>query len=72
MNTYYVPQTAEGIDTPTQQKRLGTEKYGYASLRAAVRYCPEDGLIMERHCDGVSDWGGRTFTREACIGKDWL
>ena len=57
--TYYVTRTAEGLDTPAQRRKVGTEDYGYRTLKIALRYTPPGGYVEERHTDGRSDWGGR-------------
>jgi len=58
--TYFVHEDADtGKPTGPRAKYLGTTKYGYQTLKAAIRWCPKDACVVERHTDGQHDWSGR-------------
>lgn len=63
-STYYVHIDTEGRPIGPRAQFHGTRKYGYGDLSQAIRECPENARIEERHADGASDWAGRTINPE--------
>ena len=57
VTTYYVVKQADGQDIPSQKRKLGTPRYGYATLALAKRYTPPGGYVEMRHTSGWQDWG---------------
>ena len=57
--TYYEHRDCDGKPVGPRARFYGTERYGYKTLHMAIRYCPMDATISERHASGSDDWGGR-------------
>jgi len=58
--TYYVVTDVDGQPATAAQKiKLGKPGYGYKTMGLAVRYCPPNSFVEERHTDGATDWAGR-------------
>lgn len=62
--TYFVPRNADGTDIPSQVRRLGTDRYGFASIEAAYRRTPAGGYVEKRYNDGVYDWSDGIVMRK--------
>lgn len=63
--TYYAHEDAStGESNGPRAKYRGTPKFGYKILKTAIRWCPPNSFVVERHTDGMNDWGGRVmYTR---------
>jgi len=66
--TYFEHIDLNGKETGPRAKFLGTEKYGYKTVKLAQKYCPKGSVIQERHDDGFNDWAGRIVWVERDLG----
>lgn len=58
-STYYIHVDANGKPCGPKAKHEGTDKYGYKSLQAAIRQCPNGASVQERFMTHSDDWAGR-------------
>lgn len=68
--TYYVHVDDNGRPTGPKARYEGTDKYGYASLKAAIKSCPAGASVEERFNSGSNDWAGRMMGEKNKNG-DW-
>ena len=55
---YYVPLTPEGLPTKAQANKLGTPRFGFATIARALAYTPPGGSVQERFMSNGVDWSG--------------
>lgn len=80
MQTYFEVLDEHDSCTPLQQRKLGTEHYGYKTLyaalqarkRAAFRYSDRCWNVYERHSSGGNDWRGQTMFVQSLSVDDEL
>lgn len=64
LKTYFVPRNADGSDIPSQARRLGTDRYGFANAETAYRHTPAGGYVEKRYVDGMDDWADGIVRRK--------
>ena len=73
--TYYVHLMPEDRRVGPRAKYWGTPRYGYRTLRQAIRHLPEGAWVVSRYCSGSDDWSGElvyardTWTERALLAK---